>query len=440
MRILGVGDDLCLGSIYLRLVEEGHEVRVGASNPEAQNLLRGLVERCDDWSAELPWIRAAGKEGLVIFETACHGATQDALRGEGDRVVGGSSWGDRLEEDREYGQLLLRQIGLQTAETRTFVDYAAAIRFVQAHPARYVYKICSGLTASTRNYVGQLDNGADLLAMLHAEAKRAGDSPPPFVLMDFIDGVEIGTGAYFDGHRFLRPACIDWEHKRFFPGDLGELTGEMGTVVSFRRSETMFARVLEPLEVPLEKSGYVGWLNVNTIVNERGIWPLEFTCRFGYPGTAICGSLQRESWGTVLMKMAGGRGEDLETRSGYAVGVVLTLPPFPYDEPRCELAPILFREPLDADDWRNVHLAEVLHDEGEQRVGGCRGYPMVVTGVDEDLRAAQRKANALASRVVLPNLRYRTDIGESLIRENLSRLTSWGILGANVGPPHSVSR
>ncbi len=443
MRILGITDDLCLGSVFQRLQQEGHEVRVSIANPESQSVMAGIVERCNDWSSQLPWIRAAGREGLIVFETAHQGALQDSLRGQGYRVIGGGAWGDRLEDDREYGQLLLRQLGLQTAETYRFVDYAAAISFVQRKPARYVYKICSSHTASTRNYVGQLDSGRDLIAMLQVESRRASsaESPTVFVLMDYVDGVEVGTGAYFDGRRFLRPACIDWEHKRFFPGDLGELTGEMGTVVSFRESGVMFTRVLEPLEDSLAKSGYCGWLNVNTIVNEHGIWPLEFTCRFGYPGTAICGVLQREPWGELLRRMAAGEGGALETLPGYAVGVVLTLPPFPYDEPRCEPVPILFREEPDAADWANIHLAEVTREpDGQLMVGGSRGYPMVVTGVDEDLGEAQRKANALAARVVLPNLRYRTDIGSALMRENRSRLTTWGILRASDGPPQSTSR
>ena len=108
MRVLGVGDDHALAALYRRLIEEGHALRVSVAHAESQDVMTGLVERCGpDWRSQLPWIRGAGRDGLVIFETAHHGAEQDALRNEGFHVVGGSALGDRLEEDRDRGLLRL---------------------------------------------------------------------------------------------------------------------------------------------------------------------------------------------------------------------------------------------------------------------------------------------------------------------------------------------
>ena len=41
------------------------------------------------------------------------------------------------------------------------------------------------------------------------------------------------------------------------------------------------------MEPALAREGYVGYIDVNCIVNANGIYPLEFTARFGYPTISI---------------------------------------------------------------------------------------------------------------------------------------------------------
>jgi phosphoribosylamine--glycine ligase len=250
-----------------------------------------------------------------------------------------------------------------------------------------------------------------------------------FILMDHLDGVEVGVGAYFNGERFLDAAVIDFEHKRFCPGELGELTGEMGTIVSYRGSGPLFDQVLAPLATVLREDGYLGYLNVNLIANEQGLYPLEFTSRFGYPGYAICEALHEEPWEAVFRRMLDRDGTHLPTRAGFACGVVLCVPPFPYSHGYEELskgAPVCVRESLTARDRQRLHLAEVALVEGQLVTSGATGYVGVATGIGDTVQEANEDALRIAHGVVVPNLRYRRDIGERVARNDLARLQLLG--------------
>jgi phosphoribosylamine--glycine ligase len=435
MRILGVGASCDLGDMYLRLAAAGHEVRVYIRDFDELGVMDGMLERVSDYRAQLGWIREAGREGVIVFETADHGKEQDALRREGFAVIGGSALGDRLENDRAYGQAVLAEVGLKTLPVQRFERFADGIAYIREHPARYVFKLDGGALASWRNYVGVADDGADVIALLLGQEQRlaaVGEERASFVLMRHVQGVETGVGAYFNGERFLTPACLDWEHKRFFPHDLGELTGEMGTLVTYEGSTRLFELTLAKLAPALRAGGYVGYINLNTIINAEGIWPLELTCRFGYPGFAILSALQTGGWSSVLRAMLDPSSTHIATAPGYAVGVVLTVPPFPYRYGYEEISkglPILFHSSLTDAQLGRLSMGEVAMRDGQLITSGSTGYLMVATGVGATVREAQAEAYALARRVIVPNLRYRTDIGDGFVVSGQATLRELGYLG-----------
>ena len=428
VRVLGIGESNDLGDLYRRLQQRGHEVRVYVEDQACHEVLGGIVERVPDWRRELGWV---GREGLVIFEQSGSGAEQEDLRRDGFRVIGGGLLGDRLENDRAFGQAALGEAGLRTAEVRGFDAFEAGIEFVRRNPARYVFKL-NGNFASTRNYVGELADGSDVISFLGLQrAQWSFDAPLSFVLMEHLSGVEMGVGAYFDGETFLTPACLDWEHKRFVTGDLGELTGEMGTLVTYRGAEAFMAATLGRLSPLLRRDGYRGYINLNTIVNERGVWPLEFTCRFGYPGFAILDALHADAWDTILLRMVERSSpRSFRTHPGFAVGVVLTIPPFPYAQATVPARghPLIFRRTLTPDEESHLHFGEVMLDQGRLATSGPSGYALVVTGRGRTAEDAQQAAYALAAAVHIPNVRYRTDIGDRFLREDAARLRTLGWL------------
>lgn len=427
MRFLGIGDAADLGSLYLRLAAEGHEVKIYIGNPLCRDTLLGLVPHVEDWQNELGWVREAGSEGCLLFENvgSGRGELQDRLRADGFNVIGSSAYGARLENDRTYAQNVLADLGLPTAATFTFSQIEEARRFIAERPARYVVK-SNGPDAAT--FVGSRPDGADVRSVLSSDPNLATAS---FVLMEFVEGIEMGVGAYFNGVDFLMPACLDWEHKRFFPHDMGELTGEMGTVVTYSGGKTFFERTLGKMRPLLEQNGYCGYINLNTIVNAQGIWPLEFTCRFGYPGYAILDPLQRTGWGALFRAMLDRSATRFEVEPGFCVGIVMTTPPFPYSrehvlEPKG--LPISFKGELSTAERANLHYGEVGLSDGVLVTSGANGYTLVVTGTGDTITAARDAAHELAGKLVIPNARYRRDIGQKLIDSDFAKVQAWGLI------------
>ncbi|MBA3501663.1 MAG: phosphoribosylamine--glycine ligase [Myxococcota bacterium] len=430
MRILGIGDYNELGSIYLRLQDEGHEVRVHIAEEGSHDVLGGLIAITPAWERELDWVR---DDGLVLFEEVGRGALQDELRESGLRVLGGSALGDRLEQDRGFAQRVLMDMGLRTLGTNQFTSFADAIAFLEANPRRCVLKFNGSTMSSDMNYVGARPDAIDVLAVLRRHQmtwEENWDEAPSFILMDHVSGVEVGLGSFFNGEQFVGPINLDWEHKRFFPGDVGELTGEMGTVVTYRGGERLFAATLAKIEPLLREGKHVGYVNLNTIVNADGIWPLEFTCRFGYPGFAILSALFAEPAGQILQRIANGETASFATHEGFAVGVVLTVPPFPYHLGYEELSkgmPIHLPE-LSTEARVHLHFGEVALVDGTLVTAGQVGYVMVVTGRGPTLETAQRAVYDLVARIGIPNVRYRNDIGDALRTRGLAEMARLGWL------------
>ena len=90
--------------------------------------------------------------------------------------------------------------------------------------------------------------------------------------------------------------------------------------------------------------------------------------------------------------------------------------------------PITFLETLSEAERQQVHYGEVASEDGGLVTAGASGYTLVATGVGATVRAAQQAAYGLLERIVVPNGRYRRDIGERFLAGEGRRLAQLGYL------------
>lgn len=213
----------------------------------------------------------------------------------------------------------------------------------------------------------------------------------------------------------------------------------MGTIVTYRGAEIIFKRTLLQLETKLKQSGYCGYINLNMIANAEGLWPLEFTSRSGYPGHSICAALHQDSWDTLFQNMLQKSSLYFATDEGFAAGVVLNVPPFPYRygyEVLSKGLPVLFDSSLTKNDLQSLHFNEVAKINNQLVTSGMTGNIATAVGSGETIKAACQQAYKLASKVILPNLRYRQDIGANLMAGDLQQLIDWGYIAFSIINAH----
>ena len=422
-KFLFVSIEGLIGDLAYTIKREGYEVRYHIIDKAERDVSNGFVDKCDDWHAQVEWA------DTIIFDDIGFGKMADELRKKGKAVVGGTPYTDELEDERGFGQGELAAAGVNVLPHWNFTDFDTAIAFIQKNPGRYVLKP-NGSAQNEKElcFIGQEEDGADLLNVMLRYKRSWSKKLNSFQLQKFVAGVEVAVGAFFDGKEFAGPVNVNFEHKKMFPGDIGPNTGEMGTLMFWCQSPKIFKETLGKMKTRLAACKYVGYIDINCIANAKGIYPLEFTSRFWYPTISIQMEGVTSSWGEFFYHLARGEAAELKTKKGFQIGVVVAVPPFPFQDIAAfrrysEDAIIIFKKP----GQEGVHLGDVKLVDGDWRLAGQSGYALIVTGSGLTVEDSQRQAYKRVENILISNMFYRTDIGATWAR-NSDLLHAWEYL------------
>ncbi|HNZ86758.1 MAG TPA: phosphoribosylglycinamide synthetase C domain-containing protein [bacterium] len=420
------------------IFNEGNDVKFFTSEASQKDIGDGFVPKIDNWEKEVDWA------DVIIFDDVLgQGSIAEELRKKGKYVIGGTKYTDMLEDDRSFGQEELKKFGVPILPYQIFNSCESAIEFVKNNPAKYVIKDTQNNDETFENnsfhtqeqyknikkflFVGDEESGQDIIQVLEAYSKIA-HNMGFFQLQKKVNGVEVAVGAFFNGNEFLYPINVNFEHKKLFPGNIGPSTGEMGTSMFWSMPNKIFNLTLKKLEKKLAEEHYVGYIDINCIVNGNGIYPLEFTTRFGYPTIFIQQEGITMPMGEFFYRLAKGEKFEIKTKKGFQVGVRIIMPPYPFDDvPTFNLyskeAIIIFKKK----NYEGVHTEDAKLLNGEWVVAGDNGVVLTITGSGPSMKQAQAQAYNRVDNILIPNMYYRKDIGDRWF-EDSDKLHTWGYL------------
>jgi len=419
LNFLFVVTDLNIGFHVINVKNEGNKVRI-YSKVHDREVLKGFIDEKDvvgDWRKHIDWA------DVIVFDDLGWGKDAEALRKKGKLVIGGTEYTDMLELDRDFGQKELERRDIHTLKEHEFGTIDEVIDFVKRNRKRYVLKPCGTHDMDT-TIVGELNDGSDLIDLmnLHRDLWRV-KNIKRFFLQEFVKGIEVGVCGTFDGKDFIYPIEVSFEHKRLFTGDLGPMTWEMGTLDYLSDPNRLFMETVYKFREKLREVGYVGEMDLNCIVNKKGFFPLEFTCRFGFPESQIICEGNRTSSSDYLHQLASGTLKSRKAGGGYNVGVVICVPPFPFNDrkeaKKYHGAMIKLRS------MKGVYFVDAMKHRKLYLVGGY--CPLIVAAKAGTVKAAREEVYRRIKNVHIENMYYRTDIAAKWERES-KLLRKWGYI------------
>lgn len=388
--------------LMLRLQEEGHDCSIKIKEKDYQDVYDGLLVKEEE----------PDEGAMIIVDSSGLGTESDAYKRRGFRVFGGSKFADRLEQDREYGFQFMNDHNIQTPKTENFWSFNDGIKYAKSRDEKLVFKP-SGSLPCKLTYCSE--SVEDLINYMRFVEKYFGKEIDDFVLQDFIEGEVVSTEFWVGPNGFIHPANHTVEVKKFLNDNLGPSTGCQGNLVWIAEDDKIVEALLRTQE-SLVKKGYLGPIDLNCVVNESGIYGLEWTPRFGLD--AMPTLLQMiPNVGELISGIINGTVHEMNSlASEFAAGVRITIPPYPSEpksskslEKQVPSKGVPVNCLLDVKD--KAYLYEVMYDKDGQLVhSDGTGVLAVISDISDNVENCCDSIYDILEELKIPDKQYRTDL------------------------------
>lgn len=336
----------------------------------------------------------------------------DIFKKEGLTIFGADARAAQLEGSKRYAKDFMKKYGVKTAAYHSFTDMEAALAHVRISDYPLVVK-ASGLAAGKGVIICHSRAEAEQAVRSIMGERRFGQAGEEIVIEAFLEGFETSILSFTDCRTVL-PMLSAKDHKTIGENNTGENTGGMGVVCphpAFTAAhEEAFRRdILEPTLKGLQAEGmdFAGIIFFGLMINDQGVWLLEYNMRMGDPETQTVLPLMAGSLLDPMLAAIGRRLGDtrLDWHDRHAVCVVAASGGYPGDF-RTGL-PVLHLE--QARFFTQVFIAGAQKNEDGYFTSGGRVLNIVGTGATPE--EARSNAYNGIRKIHFDGITYRNDIG-----------------------------
>lgn len=337
----------------------------------------------------------------------------DEFQSAGLKIFGPHQAAAQLEASKAYAKAFMRKHGVKTADYREFTDIDSALKHLTACDYPTVIK-ADGLAAGKGVIIAQTHTEAETAIRDIMADKVFGSAGDKVVIEEFLTGVEASILSFTDGNTIL-PMLSAKDHKKIGEGETGLNTGGMGVIspspfVTDEVYQQFIDDILNPTLAGLnaDNLGFSGVIFFGLMINERGVFLLEYNMRMGDPETQTVLPLLNNSLTDLVQAGIDGKLADCELswKDQHATCVVAAAKGYPESYPKGDA--ITGTEKMD--DNSICFCAGVAEKDGDLVTNG--GRVLNVVSLDETRELANKRAYDNLKNIHFEGMTYRKDIGK----------------------------
>lgn len=413
MKVMVIGSGGREHAIAWKLSQSGQVDKIycapGNGGTELENKCENINLNSDDDLLDFALqnnvdITVVGPEAPLVSGIA------DKFTTQGLKIFGPCKKAAMLEGSKAFSKKFMKKYGVKTASYEVFNHAEDSIEYLKSSSYPIVIK-ADGLAAGKgviicSNFKEASEAVNEL--MVNDKLKGAGKK---LVIEEFLEGVEASILAVTDGNTII-PLMSAKDHKTIFEENKGPNTGGMGAIspnpyCTLKVLESFKKDIMEPTIEGIKKEGmkYIGIIFFGLMINEKGVYLLEYNVRMGDPETQAVLPLMESDLMDVIMHSIEGNLQDydIKWKDKYACSVVAASHGYPgkYDTG--------FAIEGISTDSSKVFIAGARMEDGILKTSG--GRVLAVTALGDTSEEARRNAYASIDKINFKGMYYRKDIG-----------------------------